>query len=533
MTDVYKEQIGTTQTPQDEAIPGRENRMKENEAGGYSFEVDNWTRLRRFLILGSEQGTYYTGRRDLTRENVSVLMRLLDEDGPTVVQMIVDIMSERAATSASPSLFALAVAAKDGDMETRQAAAEALPDVAQYPTHLFEFLDYVREMGGLGRALRNAVSDWYNDRDPDQLAYWFIKYRQRNGWTHRDVLLLAHVAPRTAAHDRLYGYVASRDNTSNVVEVPDHTQIQAFEAIKNWSDPNPEKVADLIRNYNLPREAIPSELRNATEVWDALLDGMPSWALLRNLNTLTEKGVIDSLGGRTSEVVEKLENLSGVHPVQILASLITYESGSGYRGSKTWTPVPAVVDALDDAFYDAFDEIEPTGRSQIIGIDVSGSMGGTKVRGLDMISATKAAAAMALVGANSSDPHQFVKFNTSAQPVSVSPRERLDDVVKKLRPGGGTDVASVVNWARDNGHVPDAFVIYTDSQTWAGRRNHPQEAVEKLREESGKDDIKLVVVNMAANDISVADHQDPRTLDVVGFDTQTPDLINRFLRDEF
>ena len=46
----------TKVTPQSEPIPG--SKQVPNSAGGHSFEVDIWTRLNRFLILGTEGGTY-------------------------------------------------------------------------------------------------------------------------------------------------------------------------------------------------------------------------------------------------------------------------------------------------------------------------------------------------------------------------------------------------------------------------------------------------------------------------------------------
>ena len=38
-----------------------------NSARGYSYPVDQWRRLERFLILGSEGGSYYAIERTLTR----------------------------------------------------------------------------------------------------------------------------------------------------------------------------------------------------------------------------------------------------------------------------------------------------------------------------------------------------------------------------------------------------------------------------------------------------------------------------------
>jgi hypothetical protein len=43
-------------TPQTAHILGRGPEMVRNEAGGYTLQVDNWMRLDRFLILGSNAG---------------------------------------------------------------------------------------------------------------------------------------------------------------------------------------------------------------------------------------------------------------------------------------------------------------------------------------------------------------------------------------------------------------------------------------------------------------------------------------------
>ena len=44
------------------------------------------------------------------------------------------------------------------------------------------------------------------------------------------------------------------------------------------------------------------------------------------------------------------------------------------KGSLTWQPVSQITDALEDAFYAAFDAVEPTGKRHLLALDVSGSM---------------------------------------------------------------------------------------------------------------------------------------------------------------
>ena len=72
----------------------------------------------------------------------------------------------------------------------------------------------------------------------------------------------------------------------------------------------------------------------------------------------------------------------------------------------------------------------------------------------------------------------------------------------------------------------DLFVIYTDNETWAGD-THPSQALKEYRQHSGID-AKLVVVGMTATGFSIADPNDSGMLDVVGFDTNTPNILSMF-----
>src|SRR4051812_33250703 len=66
-------------TPQSEAIP--ESAQVPNSDTGYAWPVDKWVRLDRFLILGSEGGTFYVGERVLTQENAGAVAKCIAEDG--------------------------------------------------------------------------------------------------------------------------------------------------------------------------------------------------------------------------------------------------------------------------------------------------------------------------------------------------------------------------------------------------------------------------------------------------------------------
>ena len=151
----YLKRITTRRPPQSVPIPG--STQVPNTAGGYTWSVDDWTRLRRFLVLGSEGGTYYASEQTLTLANAGAAARCIAADGVRAVSTIVEVSERGVAPKNDPALFALAMAAGLGDVETRRAALDALPRVARTGMHLFRFAQFVEGFRGWGRSLRRGI----------------------------------------------------------------------------------------------------------------------------------------------------------------------------------------------------------------------------------------------------------------------------------------------------------------------------------------------------------------------------------------
>jgi len=161
------------------------------------------------------------------------------------------------------------------------------------------------------------------------------------------------------------------------------------------------------------------------------------------------------------------------------------------RGRNVWNPVREIVDALDGAFYAAFGNVEPTGKRLLLALDVSASMMGGDVAGVPGLTPRDASAALALVTAATEERYETVGFfagkggfkkrgrafhpgyTDGLTPLPISPRQRLDDAVKTVAdlPFGGTDCALPMLYAQALEGEIDTFVIYTDSETWAGGRS--------------------------------------------------------------
>jgi 60 kDa SS-A/Ro ribonucleoprotein len=532
-------------------LTGRETVTHE---GGRAFALDPWARLRRFLVLGSEGGTFYVGERELTAENLAAVRACLELDGARVVEEIVAVSEAGRAPKQDPALAALAMATTHPDLAVRRAAYAALPRVARTGTHLFRFAAYAQATRGWGRGLRKAVGAWYNAKEPAALVYQAIKYRQRDGWTHADLLRLAHPKAALPAHDAVYKWIvdgeldpaAGRGEGGEALD-----QLYAFVLLQGMTDP--AAAAKLVREHRLPREAVPTPLLAEPAIWAALLDEMPMGAMLRNLGTMSKVGLLVPGSEAAATVRDRLGDVdrlrrARVHPLAVLAALKVYAQGHGERGGNTWTPVAPVVDALDAAFYAAFGNVAPTGKRVRLALDVSASMDGSIVAGMPFLTAREASAAMALVTAKVEPEHEFVAYSHTLVPVAISPRQRLDDVLKTLRaiPFGGTYCALPIKDALASKTPVDAFVSYTDAETWDGNvqatawmrregwdvpEKRASEYLTDYREATGIP-ARHVVVGMCSNGFSLADPADPGQLDVVGFDSSAPQVISDFVKGE-
>ncbi|WP_437980371.1 TROVE domain-containing protein [Sorangium sp. So ce117] len=532
----------------------------KNSAGGFAFALDEWARLDRWLILGAEGGTYYATERKLTVENARAVEACLAADGPRAVQRIVDISGSGRAPKNAPAIFALAIAAADAKLETRQAALAALPEVCRTGTDLFHFVRDVRGFRKWGRGLRSAVAAWYNGKPVDRVAYQAMKYQQRDGFSHRDLLRLAHPVAPTPQHDALYRWIvggiealgkeSARGKALPMTDLPD--AVRAFESLRAAT--NRKQVTALIRQHRFTHEMLLTEWKNDPAVWEALLEHMPQTALLRNLGKMTAIGLLSPMSDASRRVARQLTDAerlraARVHPIAVLSALKVYEQGQGERARRranalSWTPVREVVDALNEAFYLAFRAVEPTGKKHLLALDISGSMTSGSIAGVPGLTPRVASAAMAMATARIEREYGVVGFSAASggyggkwgggvsgfMPLSISPEQRLDDVLRAVNglPFGGTDCALPMVWAKRNRVEVDAFVIYTDNETWAGGV-HPFQALREYRQAMGRP-ARLIVVGMTSTGFSIADPTDPGMLDVVGFDGAAPQVMADFTR---
>jgi 60 kDa SS-A/Ro ribonucleoprotein len=527
--------INLRQTPQ---IERADERQQPNHGGGYSFVVDDVERLRRFLTLGVAGGTFYVKERELALDNAQVVVDLCANGrAKLVVDEVVRISTGGLAPRQQPALFALAIACSNGTADERRYAFARLNDVARTGYTLFKFVQYMGQFRGWGRMAKRAVGEWYL-RDVERLAFQVVKYRQREGWTHRDMLRLAH--PKTDTNDlarrKLFDWICGRVPRIELVSNDENDALRILEGYERVQHCQPSESAELVRDFRLPWEALPDAVMNRPDVWEALLEnGLPATALMRQLPRLTRLGLLPQTGGWTNEVVHMLTNVERlqrgrVHPLNVLIAQRVYAFGQSERGSSTWTPSRRIVDALDTAFYAAYGAVEPTGKRLMLSLDVSASMTWTNCAGMP-ITPRDASAAIALVTAATEDEYHLNAFSENLSELAISPRQRLDDAVhavSRMR-ASGTDCALPMRHALERKLEIDTFVIYTDSETNRFNSEHPFQALRRYRERTGIA-AKLVVVGMTATKFTIAEPGDAGMLDVAGCDASVPQVISSFAR---
>ncbi|MBO0758745.1 MAG: TROVE domain-containing protein, partial [Bradyrhizobiaceae bacterium] len=360
-------------TPMRQTEPLEEYQV-QNNAGGFVFQISDWARLDRFLVLGADAPTYYQNAKSLTRENALCVERCYAVDPARTVDRIVEISEAGRAAKNDAAIFALAIGAAHKDLAIRRVALAALHRVCRTSTHLFQFVAAVIALGrGWGRGLKRAVANWYGGKSVEQLAYQMIKYRSREGYDHKRLLETSHAPGESPDRASLYKWAKGKEHETDALP----TLVKAHLSAMRTSDT--DELVALVTAHRLPWEAVPTEMTKEPHLWKAMLPTMGMTALIRNLGAMTSYGALKPLDREVATVVARITHEVGlrkarIHPFNVLVALAVYKSGKGVKGSLAWDPVGAIVDALDVAFYKSFQAVKPTGKRTMVCLDVSGSM---------------------------------------------------------------------------------------------------------------------------------------------------------------
>lgn len=510
----------TTRARQDEV---------QNNAGGFVFEQSTMQKLRSFLILGTDNGSFYVGEAKLTQMNVDWVRAVLLENPVEAINLVVAVSDKGLAKSNDPALFTLALAMQlDID---KQLVSNAVQKVARTATHLFTYAQFLKNLGGWGRAKRDSVATWYESKTADQLAFQAVKYRRRNGWTHRDLLRLSHP---TGLNNEVTNFMLGKETgiAPNVIE--------GFQ--KAQATTNIDELVRIVISYRLPWEAVPTWAHKELKLWRALFENdlLGQTALVRNVTRIAKLDGFDDMvfaKQYADRLADEQRIVKGrMHPISYLNAAVVFEEGQLDRQrsyfnyvarNKNWNTNSKVSSGLQAGFDLAFKTVEPSNKRTLVALDVSGSMGCAASVGTDL-SCMQVGAFVGMLIVRKEPYAEILGFSHELRNLGLTENDSFGAVMRKIGriPMGATDLGLPMKYAQTSNREIDTFVSITDSETWIGR-THPYQALKQYRNSSGID-AKVAVFGVEGNGFTIADKDDSGMMDFVGFDSSAPKILADF-----
>ena len=196
--------------PQTIGLPGQ----IANNAGGYSFPLPLEQEWMRYLIIGSksDNGSFYQCGGAIATTISRCIMAAVSSPATCehLIRDIVDVSVNARAPKQEMTMMSLAAAIVfTADNKCKAQALGAIGQVCRIPTHLFMLVQYIRDLSqdkakpgkGFGKGVRRALTEYYTSRGGPELAVLITKYKNREGWTHEDLISLLHINPADMKDD--------------------------------------------------------------------------------------------------------------------------------------------------------------------------------------------------------------------------------------------------------------------------------------------------------------------------------------------
>jgi hypothetical protein len=196
--------------PQTIGLPGQ----IANNAGGYSFPLPLEQEWMRYLIIGSksDNGSFYQCGGAIATTISKCIMAAVSSPATCahLIRDIVDVSVSARAPKQEMTMMSLATAIVfPPDNACKAQALAAINQVCRIPTHVFMLVQYIRDLSqdktkpgkGFGKGVRRALTEYYTSRNGLELATLVTKYKNREGWTHEDLISLLHINPAEMKDD--------------------------------------------------------------------------------------------------------------------------------------------------------------------------------------------------------------------------------------------------------------------------------------------------------------------------------------------
>lgn len=380
--------------------------------------------------------------------------------------------------------------------------AKVFAKVVLIPSDLADFLTILKGQGRGqgGRAVKRQVANFLRGAT----EYWAIKYGGRGrGYNLGDAVATAHPIPVDERQQALFRYLRGRE--TSLAQLP---QIAAVEQLKRASK-DKEKIR-LIREGKLPYETVTGAITANKKIWEALLYQMPTFALLRHLNTFEREGLFEK-PQHLRYAVERLTDAEALRKSKILPMRFA----TAYDQVKRAALKEALAEAVELTFASLPDI---PGRTAIL-LDISGSMEGEYLR-------TGSVFALALhkkTGGNS----VFLLFDDRVHDPKPSKTASIMGQAARIKARGGTDTGLPVRRLTELQENVDQIIMITDEQ-----QNQGSPFYRELRNYRSKinRNAQAFIVDLAPYRRSMVPAEDENTYYIYGWSDQVLPYISAAAR---
>lgn len=534
--------------------------------------------FKRYLHYGMDAPLYLPGDRFFlkcyTKERCAFLNKLIENGTPDeIIGQIVKVKKEGTSVYPDALIFTLALCVRlSKNDKLRAAAYRELKTVCPKPRDLFLFIKFFKDLNcnsgiGGGRGWKKAISQWYLSWMPLDLAQLMVKNRGYFGWTHKDVIKVAHVKATAPYHNLLLKYALKGINTAStefadnqekiVIEVIEY--LKSVEKFKHLTDP--DEASNVLQKELHSIEMISSPLLKHSVIWQALIPHMGLKDLLDNLERLSILGFLRGENPIVKILVGCLDNEwkienCGLHPSYIFIKLLDYKNNAktclemanilkhpiSQEVPPKTPPKPnlLITNALMKLFYATIKLQKPTGLKYFVAIDVRPKMMTSRCWHCRHMHAVEAAALISIC-LNRVEPEGNVHLaafsgptGDDLVPLKVKKDSNIQEYVNYLREkesaSSSVFVAKAIKWAMHSKKQVDMFVVISHNQVKTVGA-HP--ALKSYQTEMNSPNTKVVTCSLNGKLKNYRNVGGKQMLCICGFDNKVCRLIDAFARDAF
>lgn len=519
--------------------------------------------------------------------STAVIPKLVSEGKADIIIDTLRSYSQLPYVDKEALVMCLAVASKQAEHKKLVTDAHSAVRELCTNTHLFFLFIQISKMiskksghSGWGRGLRRAVGEWYRSWEPKRLALEVTRHFSAHGWTHRDVVRLAHLklkemplGSQVVLHyvfmglDKTVQEYTGKDNTSELLELMQVLDKDGHPKDKEqqWDvDQVINKVNKLHEVYNeVTLDDVPSQSLKSTEVWSHMLDKLDGESAVASVNRMAKAGLLSQSADNTNVLPNKLVDRlthsdvasSPVTPAVALMALHAYEHPSRFsseacgkvyekkscKSPRAPTKAPlkkstkvnqSVVDALHKLIAGSSKNIEKTAKKLAIVVDVRGYMSTSHVwtgnpEGKGEVTGHEGAAVIVLTltsGGTCPVVNTLAFSGTGVAEVPVTEGITLLQLVEKFKETviGEVSVDAALNWAQEKNMETVVVITHKlDQQAISA-------AAQSLKQINDRNNTQMRLVLCGLGTKHLHTQRTENFLLVLGFDQRTPSIIRAY-----